>query len=457
MANIPFEYRIINPLERPKSEDLNIAQGQAHSDTRLLAAELFGLQSGFLGDGFSVGVSPVDPTQFVSTTGGVFFQNTDVEDINIGGIPGLNDTYPYKATTIGDLDILVPPPPTLVNEKRYDLIQVRSMTGAERLIDPVATDILDPALQRFNDLTKYKTLTSSFSPGILAGLLPGYTDIDVPVTAPMSYVTGAVATTADWGDVVKPGIVPGYMGVVYIKRYYGQTTIAAGDIEDARTLLTVSTLTGGTGSSDAAAYTGSVAWFDTAESKIKYTQAVDTDGPIFGARTGWLLASNSSGAPTWIEPGTYGQALVSTGSAWAAADLFSYYSTLNEIYTSSINSDTYVAIPELSLTNIALRRGNARIELSPNASHEAGLFWTVATPLTNVAFIKVVVTRPDATTSDYVFRYQAGNNQDYPITLPSMTAFLSQAGNYSVAVFAQTAAVGSTFTFRNCDLVVSQG
>lgn len=487
MANKPFEYRIINQLERPKSEDINLAQEQAHADARLVAREMFEAQDGFLGNGFLVGVSPIDPTEYVRITSGVFFQTKDAE-YSIGGVAGLNDALPYKATTIGDLEIGCQPPPTGVDEKRYDLIQVRPLTGIERLIDPETVDILNPSLQTFSQSTLPKTLTASFTPGVLAGLLPVYTNIDVPVTEPMSYVTGAVATTTDWGDVLKPGIVPGYMGVVYIKRYSGQTEITAADIEDARTLLKLpvgvggtgttnlpagavllgngtSSITstailpiskGGTGNSAAAGYTGSLVWYNAAENKFDYAQAYE-GAPIYSAMSGYLLSSNATGAPTWVAPGTTGQVLVSTGTAWAAQDGFRYYYSL-PVTVAPGSSATYSELSDFTLTNKELVRGLARFKLQPaeNGFDSSIQATRPDSSFDGVVYIKIEITGP--TPREFVFKTWMGAATDpalrTTVAFPALEDFF-EAGNYTVKVYYKTEA--ATMVFTNCVLFVSQG
>lgn len=350
MANKPFEYTIINPLERPTSTDINQLQAQAHYDVRLLAEQLFAGAEGFVGD--SAKAVPLSvPSLGFSWTPGIMFTVGTAEN-NIGAISGLSDSYLYKATNIAYRPFNVTTAPATSGYVRYDLLEVRALTGSERLTDSTSVGIFNPSLGSFNVATsKYKTLTSSLDP------LTTVEEIayNVTGTAPLVYKSGQeIAYPGAWSLVPKPTVDSGYLAVAYIRRFEGQTEITSGVIEDARTLLTVSSSTiatvpvtkggtgqeflaagevllgngtsgitstailpiskGGTGNGNPSAFMGSVAYYDDSTDQLKYSQAIKT----FVPRTGWLLASNSTGAPTWIEPGAAGLPLISTGSAWEA-------------------------------------------------------------------------------------------------------------------------------------------
>ena len=341
MANKPFDYTIINPLERPTSTDINQLQAQAHYDLRQFAYEIFGRQNGFLGYSFNPEPnSPADGTFYIQQ--GVAFQYGAAEN-SFGSptIPGLVDSYRQKAVTTINRQITAGAVPSAAGEKRYDLLMIRAPASDERLTDLTSVGVYTPSFGTFEATSKYKTLTSSLDGFVVESI----TSVQTP-TDPIVYKSGNVFMGA-WNPANKPSVDVGYLGVAYIQRYAGQTEIVAGDIEDARTLLTVPVQTGGSGNFDLpageillgngtsgiastailpvskggtgngspGAFMGSVAYYDDSTDQLKYSQAIKT----FVPRTGWLLASNSTGGPTWIEPGTAGLPLVSTGTEWEAA------------------------------------------------------------------------------------------------------------------------------------------
>jgi len=480
MANRPFEYRVINPLERPKSEDLNMAQGQSHYDVRMFAYEIFGRQNGFLG--YSFNPEPTSPASSnISIQQGVAFQ-FGASELAIGSIPGLNDSYPQKAVTIATRLIATTAAPTGVGEKRYDLIQIRALSGDERLTDEVTTDILDPALQSFTETDKFKTLTSSLTPQS-----PVYTVEGAAVTAPLSYVTGNAVVAASWNDVPKPAVATGYLGVAYIRRYPTQTAISAGDIGDVRTLLTLPAMVGGTNdpslpvgdvllSNGAAGITsidilpmskggtgraptpfvdtlGSVAYLDTAgDASLKYTQA---------ASVGSLLASNNVGAPTWIAPGAEGTVLTSTGTSWVAAS--PYYSTSSTETTSqTITTTNWSLFADLALTDVVLRAGLVRVRLQPRATGEDYRIRVFKdnTVITASVYLKFEIEDSLGATRSYVSKYLLDSYYGMDLTMPAIEAAVS-ADTYSIKVYAKATTSGSPntagITIENCDLFVSQG
>jgi hypothetical protein len=471
MANRPFEYRVINPLERPKSEDLNIAQGQSHYDVRLFAYEIFGRQNGFLG--YSFNPEPTAPVSLaVAIQQGVAFQYGD-EELAIGSIPGLNDVYRQKAVTMSNRSIAVTAAPTGAGDKRYDLIQIRALSGSsERLTDQVTTDILDPELQSFTETPKFKTLTSSLTP-----FDPVYTVEGATVTAPISYVTGNAGVYASWNDVPKPAVATGYLGVAYIKREYGQTSITSADIEDARTLLKLPVMVGGTNNTEIAP-AGYVAYSDG--TKLNFTQALG--GLSYSPQTGWLLASTDGGEPSWIEPavassllvsagananptwltpGASGATIVSNGTSWQSQSLVDFltrhYSSVITGGIYSNNTTSYTEIPGLKLEDIALRLGNVRIEICPAESATTDY----NARLQNLAggrrgYIRLTLEKGPITI-DRVFTYELDPNTTGYIALPSVTELITDAGDWTVTVSGRVYDTNSTIFVQNCELVVSQG
>lgn len=466
MANQPFEYRIINPLERPTASDLNIAQGQSHYDVRQLAYELFGRQNGFLGYSFNPEPNAPIPDDSVWLQQGVAFQLGTAES-NIGGIIGLNDAYLQKAVNTANKNIPVSEAPALPGLKRYDLIQIRALEDTERLADSTATNIYNPALNSFSSPFKDKTLTSS-----LTDILPVYTAAGDPVTAPLSYVSGNAGVYAAWEDVPKPAVTTGYLGVAYIKREYGQTAITAADIEDARTLLTVPAMAGGSGTSSVGD-AGAIAYSNG--TNLEFIRAT-----LFGVpQTGRILVSGGAAAPTWLSqaaassllvsagananptwltPGVDGDVVASNGATWQAQSPSRFYSATQTGGVYSNSTETYSNVPGLVLTDIALRRGNVRIEVQPTADSTTDYIARIQNNAGGRRGYILVEMMNGPLTIDRVFPFELDPNTTGSIVLPNFTASLATGGSWTITVMARSGNAGNTTIFiQNCDLVVSQG
>ncbi len=481
MANSPLETVIINPLERPTSKDINQAQMQAHADMRLLAREMFygyagqSYTDGFVGDGFSPYVAD-SASRWLGLRNGMFFQfNTNTED-NIGAIQGLTDAYPYKAAfNRSALIIVLDPAPTTAGYSRIDRIEVRVPFGDERLKDSTSVGIFDSSLKTFSDDEKYKLLSSTLEGTDAQRLTVG--EAGTPL---IIYRVGT-----EGASPVAPPATAGYLTVALVTSTYGQANLLAGDISDERFLLGlhpsvggtgrtylepgevllgngISGITstavlpmsnGGTGSTPTSGDTnGSVPYLDpiTVPTRLRYTQA---------SSSGHLLASNTTGAPTWIAPGAAGTVLVSTGTAWEAADSpCRYYSSAITGGVYSNNTTVYTDIPGLVLADVALRTGNVRIELRP--AEDAVTDYNAR--LQNIAsgrrgYIRIVLEK-GATTITRVFSFELDPSTTGYIALPSTTENITEAGEWTITVSAKVAVAGDSTVFvQNCELVASQG
>lgn len=458
MANKPFDYTIINPLERPTSKDINQLQAQAHYDSRVLADKLFAGAEGFLGDSFKA--VPTDPNSNTFTlTGGVLY-TLGVDESNIGGIDGLSDSYTYKATYQGTrtINLASYPPPTTAPKVRYDLIEIRALTGTERKTNPQTVDILNPALKTFTPQPSVdKTLTAALDGFELAPATQG----GATPTAAIVYKTGTEEDyPGNWDDVIRPTVDTGYRAVVYIRRFVGQTSVDAAQLVDGRTLLTVPVQSGGTGNNEAATYTGSVAWFDTADGKLKYTQAT-LGAPFYVPASGYLLASNSVGAPEWVGYGTEGQILTSTGTGWEAQARYVYQavsmgSGVPE-YTNATAS--WTEITALTLEDIDLRAGVLHLTMQPIATTESDycIRANVQSAAVDQVYLKFEVT--GATSRTRIFPYQLGSYTSATLPFP-IAALLVNKGTHTVKVYGKAAVSGgdeSTIYVKSCQLVATQG
>ncbi len=285
MANKPFDYTVINPLERPTSSDLNQLQGQAHSDVRLLAKKLFESSIGDMQDGFLATSFKVLPFIDLNVTiyNGLGFQVGAAES-NIGSIVGLNDDFTYKVFSTETRSISLAAPPVTPGMRRRDLIEVRALTDAERLTDSTTTDIYNPSLNLFGGATRYKTLTSD-----LTNVTPQQIAYSATGTAAIVYKIGQEVATSNWEDAPIPTVDAGYLAVAAIRLATGDVSISTGRIEDLRNLLAVSPNAGGTSISDFGD-SGSVIWSNGTSLEVTAQGS-----------TGQLLQSNGSGAPTWLD------------------------------------------------------------------------------------------------------------------------------------------------------------
>jgi len=468
MANKPFEYTIINPLERPTSTDINQLQAQAHYDLRQFAYEIFGRQNGFLG--YSFNPEPYSPpTDSFSVQQGVAFQFGLAENtFGTPPIPGLVDSYQQKAVTTTVREINAQPVPAGAGEKRYDLLMIRAPAGDERLTNPQNVGIFNPTLGTFgiSATSKYKTLTSSLDEFTIESITSAQTP-----TAPIVYKSGNVFTGA-WDPVNKPSVNVGYLGVAYIQRYAGQTEIVAGDIEDARTLLTVPAMAGGSGASSVGD-AGAIAYSNG--TNLEFIRAT-----LFGVpQTGRILVSGGAAAPTWLTPGSVSSLLVSSGAnvnptwlspgvdgdvvvsdgvEWQAQSLSRFYSASQTGGVYSNDTTSYSGVPGLVLIGIALRRGNVRVELQPTADTTTDYTARIQNAAGGRRGYILVEMQNGPLTIDRVFPYELDPNTTGSLALPSFTASLATGGSWTVTVSARSGNAGDTTIFiQNCDLVVTQG
>lgn len=393
MANQPFDYTIINALERPTSNDLNQAQGQAHADVRLLARQLFQLpgsnlgQGGFVGDSFQV-IPSFPNAMTVDIRRGIGFRESTAET-NIGGIAGLSDAYDYKVLTIQDRTITVPPPNTPLS-LRIDLIQVRELENAERLTNTQSKDIYNPSLNSFNSTSVYKTLTSDLTDVAVQTI--AYTDTG---TDPVVYKTGQSV----FSSPTAPSVDPGYLAVAYIAVSGSTTAITSAEITDARNLL-----------------------------KTPYT-------------VGGMIPA-----------GTDKQIIMSDGSSWTAADRWNY-SYKFQGSTSSIASSSYIHITDLDLT-LTLWPGLSRIRLQPQPDAvESRLSCVNTNAYTGYAYIKVEVV--GATSRTYVFKHAVGTQTEIALPYPAIEDYFD-GGSYNIKVYGKVTNPNMTLTVENLVLFVGQ-
>lgn len=465
MANKPFDYTIINPLERPKSADLNQLQGQAHSDVRILARQLFKPASssdgkeGFVQDSFKV----TPTTGFgIIIRQGIGFQNGTV-NTSIGSISGLNDTYPYKPLTIEDRLILFPPGYQCDSGfYRYDLLQVRCLSGDEQLTNQQSTDILNPLAQSFSTQNVKKTMTFDLTNSVVEVV-----DASGTGTAPIVFKKGEPVPTGGYRVLPLPDA--GYLPVAYISITDTAGTLSNTDIDDARTLL--------------------YAPVDFESADNTGTLSVSRGGT--GRQTlsaGSLLVGAGFGDVDFVSVPAAGNVLYSDGVEWKAQDLDAYlldhenyyrknYTSSSQLIvpwsnSASINpSGSWVELTGLTFTNLNLREGLVRISVQPQIGSASNMFsvyggQTIGDIENAIVSLRLTMTWPDADTSAFYFNSMvyrpALSSLGYTINPHIYTEFaIATAGSYSFKLEAQCAAASAdpdfTIWYSDVSLVVAQG
>lgn len=493
MPNKPFDYTIINPLERPTSTDLNQMQGQAHSDVRALASALFGTGStptdGFVGNSFKVSAtSPVSSS--ISVAAGVAFQ-TGVAESNIGSIAGLNDAYPYKVLYTDEraIDVLAnAPAPTTAGYKRRDLIEIRARSESERLANQQSKGIYNVTNNSFLPGTVYKTLSSDLTAEVQF-VPPAGT-----VTGTVVYKIGVEGNYPTWEDAPVPSTDPGYMAIAVVRVQEGDTSIAASRIEDDRALLSINSSIGAEGGvaySDGnnLAFTeaGSVGqilvqgalnqpfWLDNAPAyrflRSNGTTALPSWAETIPVENGGtertsltanaLLVGNGTSPVNFLSPGLAGQVVVSDGTSWISSPSASRRATsLTSTFTTT--SETWVEIPGLAINDVETRVGNIVVGLQPRATGDFPQFYFYSGITGGTGCrIRIRLTRDGAASIyDFVFSYRAriADIEYGPDSFPIIN-FSCFTGTYQIKFYAQMFFydTGAGITLNNIDSYAYQG
>lgn len=229
MSDNPFDRVIVNPREKPLSEDVNALQAQLDRAVRFFAKAMFSNsvgapQSGFLAGGLKA-VEAGTPAMSVVLKAGLGFQDdpTDVPT-DIDGILGLDDVDSFKPLPlVSDLTITIPAAPAGPND-RTDIIEVR----ADRLTtNNISRDIFDNTSETFSPTLVNKTIEF-----LLDGTKQGSVVSPAASTAAISLKTGVAGN---------PGAVPattsGYIKIAEVFVDSDVTTILDAAITDSRTVL----------------------------------------------------------------------------------------------------------------------------------------------------------------------------------------------------------------------------
>lgn len=234
--NDPFDRTILNPLEKPLSQDINQAQSQQDYSLRFLVEQMFTRRTGNVlpaptaGSGF-VGYSmktvpAAVPNMTVTVTKGLAFLSDPADTPSgIDGVIGLDDLSSYKPVVLTTNTLFTVPAAPGPGSSRIDIIEARVR---RETTNPSSRLVLDPGLGVFNPSTLDKTLAFTLDGSVGTVISPA------PSTAGLSYKQGVAALT---GTEVEPSVTPGYIQIARINVGPSVSSISSGEIADRRKLL----------------------------------------------------------------------------------------------------------------------------------------------------------------------------------------------------------------------------
>lgn len=243
MAYRLFDQRVVNPLERPVSEDPNTGLSQDSVTLRDMLGQLYELQAaggalaedGFVGDGFKPVVDPLGRFGVVLTRGIGFKAITSETQAVIGGVAGVSDLSDIKPLVLHAPKFIDTPAAPPVGQARRDVIAVR---WTPHLTDSTPSRVFNTGTQSFSLQSKFKTLTWDLYNYLPVTLSPGGSSSPT-IEDPIIYAPG-VAGAYDSGDPDTilsqplPSVPDDYAIVAVINVVGGATAITASDIVDYR-------------------------------------------------------------------------------------------------------------------------------------------------------------------------------------------------------------------------------
>lgn len=228
MSNEVFDQRIINPRERPLSDDLNGEASQEMRTLRELLRYAFARRAsdgvltntpanGFLGDGYLVSALGV-PGMFVNVRAGYGFQD-NLADVasDINGALGTNDHSAYKPLVLTQTESLAVPSADPTNP-RIDIVEVKY---DRHLADLLSRDVLNTGTGEFVATLVQKTLAWNQSGRVSLNGAAG-----------INYKTGTPAAVP-----VAPATSSGYIKIAEVRVGAAVTSITANKVNDTRPLL----------------------------------------------------------------------------------------------------------------------------------------------------------------------------------------------------------------------------
>ena len=227
MANEPFSRTIVNPLERPVSDDidqlqstldyalrywLNAATAHRTSNTSDAAATV----AGFVGDGFRL--VPSGPSGSILMKAGLGLQAAPSDvPTSISSVVGVDDRAALKPIVLlSDVTIPVSAPPG--SNSRLDLIEVKY----KRATESQTKDLFNTISGVFGPATLPKALTFAISAA----------DLTVNGSGAINYKTGVAGATP-----ARPAVDSGYMIVGYVLVASGSSSYDADVILNERVIV----------------------------------------------------------------------------------------------------------------------------------------------------------------------------------------------------------------------------
>jgi hypothetical protein len=216
----PFQRRVINPLQRPLSSDLNLQAFYDSATQSFMAGAFFsgpsfpyygaGTKTGFIGNGFApVGSSS---SRAVVLRPGIGFKNIGSNDVNaIGGVVGVNEYAKYAPMVCAPSDpasegFSVAIEDEAVGYTRIDLICVKP---SAEVTDFQSIGVLNPSSSTFSLANKPQQLTFNTT-DIIVVKGDASTGTPTPPAVPSGYTTvAAVLVPSGSGLIPNANIIDG--------------------------------------------------------------------------------------------------------------------------------------------------------------------------------------------------------------------------------------------------------
>ena len=385
----PFQRRVINPLQRPLSSDLNL-QAFYDSVTQSFMSGVFfsgpsfpyyggGYKTGFVGNGFAPVASSA--SRAVVLRPGIGFMNIGTGDVTaVGGVAGVNEYALYAPMVCAPSDFLSEGFPVAIDDEavgytRIDLICVKpdaSVTDFQNI------GVLNPSSSTFSLANKPQQMTFN-SPDVFVVKGGASTGTPVPPSAPTGYTTvAAVLVPSGSGLIPNANITDGRDHLLP----FGTSTFSATVMsKDTATTAGVWEATGSRYIIVPTSFTPS------GSSDVWKLFSLVIDGVVDFNNTQWTAASSFTSIPP------YGTAIYgSIGLRVASAMVTAVTTTASSVYRSSFDA----AFPGESfamhdtVTIVSFIVGT----LIPNTGVQSGVY---------IDFIKSHV--------------EASNNLDYRVTV----------------------------------------
>jgi hypothetical protein len=237
MANQDFDTAVVNPLERPASEDIDRAQSQLNRTLRDILTQMLAYGSGTPADGFlATAFKAVTGTGMtVNLTEGVGFQydaGVGGAPVSIGGVAGLDDLSRYKPLLLSAA-VAVPVAAVTGTNCRRDLICV----SYQRQVQNAPIPVFNATYSTFTGAIRPKNMTFDLAPNGAATVVYGGTP---PAGTGIAVMQGAVAPYVDEDSFLTATLATlptGYIPVAVVNVGYGVASITADRIVDLRALL----------------------------------------------------------------------------------------------------------------------------------------------------------------------------------------------------------------------------